>query len=109
MMADHNASGDSIQGLRQAGPYILAAALSAWGGIVSHLTRNKRKKFNPKELFLDIAISSFVGILTHLLCRWANLDGYMSAILIAVSGHMGTRALAGFESLRDRVLGMPKP
>lgn len=94
-----------IQALRQAGPYLLAIGLSAWGGIVANLTRNRKRKFSFRELLLDVIISSFVGVLTHLLCRWAKLDGYMSAILIAVSGHMGTRALAGFESLRDRILG----
>lgn len=105
-MDQNTGSGDSIQVLRHAGPYLMAIVLSAWGGIVASLTRNRRRKFSLRELLLDVVISSFVGILTHLLCRWANLDGYMSAILIAVSGHMGTRALAGFESLRDRVLGV---
>lgn len=105
-MAEHGQSTDGIQAIKHAGPYVMAIALSAWGGIVASLTRNRRRKFSLRELLLDVAISSFVGILTHLLCRWANLDGYMSAILIAVSGHMGTRALAGFETLRDRVLGI---
>lgn len=89
-------------------PYVSTIILSCWGGTVAHLTANKNKKFSPKLFFIDILVSAFAGILTHLLCNYAKINPEMSAVLIAVSGHMGTRAIVGLEILRNRVFGLPE-
>ena len=89
-------------------PYISTLVLSSWGGIVSYIQRMRvhSKKFSWKELGFDLTISSFAGLLTHFFCEYSNVSGAMSAILIAVSGHMGTRAIASFEKMRDRIFGI---
>lgn len=94
--------------LKQASPYISTFLLSSWGGVVSHIQRMRmaHRKFNIKELAFDLIISSFAGLLTYMFCSYSKIGGEMSAILIAISGHMGTRAIAGFERLRDRVFGI---
>lgn len=90
-------------------PYLSTLLLSCWGGIVSYIQRIRvrSRKFNVKELSFDLIISSFAGLLTHFFCEYSNVSGAMSAILIAVSGHMGTRAIASFEKMRDRIFGLP--
>lgn len=94
--------------LRQLLPYVTTLVLSCWGGFVSYIQRLRvhARKFSWRELGFDLIISSFAGLLTHLLCQYSHIDGYMSSVLIAISGHMGTRAIASFERIRDRVLGI---
>jgi len=89
-------------------PYLSTLFLSCWGGIVSYIERLRiyRSRFNWKDLTFDLVISSFAGLLTHFFCEYSNVGGSMSAILIAVSGHMGTRAIDGFEKMRDRIFGV---
>lgn len=88
-------------------PYLSTVLLACWGGAVSyvqHLQKGKRKMC-WRELLFDLIISSFSGVLTHFLCELVGIEGAKAAMLIAISGHMGTRAIAGFERLRDRVFG----
>lgn len=94
--------------LRQFLPYLSTLFLSCWGGIVSYIQRLRvhHSRFNWKDLTFDLVISSFAGLLTHFFCEYSNVGGSMSAILIAVSGHMGTRAIASFEKMRDRIFGV---
>jgi hypothetical protein len=89
-------------------PYLSTLFLSCWGGIVSYIQRLRihKSRFNWKDLTFDLVISSFAGLLTHFFCEYSNVGGSMSAILIAVSGHMGTRAIASFEKMRDRIFGV---
>ncbi len=97
-----------IEWVRQVLPYLSTLFLSCWGGIVSYIQRLRIKsaKFSWRELSFDLAISSFAGLLTHFFCEYSNVSGSMSAILIAISGHMGTRAIASFEKMRDRIFGV---
>jgi len=89
-------------------PYLSTLFLSCWGGVVSYIQRLRihRTKFNLRDLIFDLVISSFAGLLTHFFCEYSNVSGTMSAILIAVSGHMGTRAIASFERMRDKIFGL---
>lgn len=104
-----------IEWVRQVLPYLSTLFLSCWGGIVSYIQRLRIKsaKFSWRELSFDLLISSFAGLLTHFFCEYSNVSGSMSAILIAISGHMGTRAIVSFEKMRDRIFGLhdeqPKP
>ena len=97
-----------VEFFRQILPYLSTLFLSCWGGIVSYIQRLRihKSRFNWKDLTFDLVISSFAGLLTHFFCEYSNVGGSMSAILIAVSGHMGTRAIASFEKLRDRIFGL---
>lgn len=105
---DPNNSALFVEWLRQFMPYISTIFLSIWGGLVNHITtlRTGRKKFQIRELAFDLIVSTFAGLLTLFFCKSAGVSETMSAILIAVSGHMGTRAIAGFETLYKRVIGI---
>jgi hypothetical protein len=63
-----------------------------------------------RSFLLDYVICLFVGLVTHLLCEYAKLDGVMRSLLVAISAHMGTRAMMQYEAFRDRVFGsLPVP
>jgi hypothetical protein len=94
---------------RHALPYLSTFGLACWGGTVHYFQwiRKKNKRFSWRDLGIDLIVSSFAGVITHLACVWAGIDGAKSAMLIAVSGHMGTRAIAGFYSMYDRIVRQP--
>mgnify|MGYP001561466972 CR=1 FL=1 len=89
-------------------PYISTVFLSCWGGFVSYIQKVqiKTRRFSLKDLMFDLVISSFAGLLTHFFCTYAKIDDTIAAILIAISGHMGARAIISFERMRDRMFGI---
>ena len=105
---DPNNSALFVELMRQVMPYLSTIFLSTWGGLVNHITklRSGEKKFQAKELISDLVVSTFAGLITFYFCRAASVSETMSAVLVAISGHMGTRAIAGFETLYKRVMGI---
>jgi hypothetical protein len=80
-------------------------ALSAWGGIASYIRKVKVgviSRFSLFEIIGEIVISGFVGVLTFLLCEWSGIPQVLSAAIIGVSAHMGSRAMFAFETAADR-------
>lgn len=57
----------------------------------------KSKPFNIMELVGELATSAFAGVLTFLLCEYANIAPLMTAALVGISGHMGSRTIALME------------
>lgn len=81
--------------------------LSAWGGMVSYFHNLGRHglKFSLLRLFVDISTSAFVGILTYLLCRATIRSEEVTAAMVGISGHMGTRALFMLEKRYEKLFG----
>jgi hypothetical protein len=80
--------------------YAWVLGLSSLGGFVSFMNKLKKgqaRAFNIAEFLGEIATSAFAGIITFWLCESANFDKLLSACLIAISGHMGSRAIMLFE------------
>src|SRR3989338_594158 len=87
--------------------YAWVFVISSWGGVVSFYNKNKvghARPFNIAELIGEIATSAFVGVLTFWLCEAASIQPLVSAALIAISGHMGSRAIWQFERWAERRL-----
>ena len=86
--------------------------LSSWGGVVSFMRKRKSglvRAFNFSELFGEIFTSAGVGILTFFMCEYTNVPPLLSAVFIAVSGHMGPRALFGLEQVFEAKFGIKLP
>lgn len=78
--------------------------LSAWGGIASYIRKVRCgiiARFSLVEIIGDIVISAFVGVVTFLLCDSAGIPQGLSAAIIGVSAHMGSRAIFAFEVAAD--------
>lgn len=58
---------------------------------------------NFAELVGEISTSGFVGLLTFWLCQWQALDAMLSAVVIGVSAHMGSRALFAAEKVMEGI------
>lgn len=80
--------------------YAWVSLLAAWGGAVNFI-RNVRsghaRPFNFMELIGELMTSAFAGVITFWLCQAAELNGLITAAMIGISGHMGSRAIFHFE------------
>ena len=80
--------------------YVWVIALSVWGGVVSWVGKVRRGEVSPMsllELFAEVVVAGFVGMLTFWLCEAAEMAPLLTAALVGVSSHMGTRALFQLE------------
>lgn len=80
--------------------YAWVVFVAMWGGTVSFLRKvnvGAARPFNLTEFMGEIFTSGFVGVITFWMCEAANLDKLLSAAMVGVSGHMGSRAIFLFE------------
>ncbi len=85
--------------------YAWVAFVSALGGVAHFIHKVKTgvaRAFNFTELVGELIISAFAGMVTFWLCEWARIDPLLSAALIAISGHMGSRAIFLIEKMAER-------
>jgi hypothetical protein len=86
-------------------------ALSALGGAVNFVRKVKEgaaRAFNITELFGELITSGFAGLLTFWLCEWSSVSPLLSAVLIGISGHMGSRAIFRMEKWAEDKFGSVK-
>lgn len=91
--------------------YLWVAILSCWGGIANFCHKLKighSRTFNIAELIGELVISSFTGIITYYFCRATDVDEYVTAMLVGISGHMGSRAIFLIERKLLARLGFSK-
>jgi len=89
--------------------YLWVLALSVWGGVVNNIRKVKNgtlKRFSLAELIGDIAISGFIGVMTFYLCEYAGFEELLTAFLVGITSHMGTKGLSVLEDLAAKKLGI---
>ena len=81
--------------------WLWVIGLSSLGGMVSYLNTINKKKiaFSFARLCIEVLTSAFVGIVTFMLCDMAKFEWQLTASMVAISGHMGTRAIFKLESI----------
>ncbi len=89
--------------------YAWVFALSCLGGVTSFAAKvrtGKARWFNFTELLGELVTSAFAGILTFYLCQNAGFNGLLTAALVGIAGHMGSRAIFVMERFFERrILG----
>ena len=89
--------------------YVLMLGIAVLGGLVSWLTKVKKGEvaaWNILHLVGELATSAFAGLLAFWICDWGNLAPLLTASLVGIAGHMGTRAISAFESFAQRRWGV---
>lgn len=89
--------------------YLWVTALALWGGVVRYIQKlraGETTRFNFTELVGELVISAFSGIITFYLCEAAELNTLITAGLVGISGHMGSRALFLVENTMKRRFGL---
>jgi CHASE2 domain-containing sensor protein len=92
--------------------YLWVIVWSAAGGIVSFrqkMLRGDARAFNMVEFIGEVTTSSFVGVISFWLCEYSEVPKLLEAVIIAVSGHMGTRAIFIFERYLMKKFGVEEP
>lgn len=87
-------------------------ALSAWGGLAAWIRKRNEgtaRPFNFMELVGEIFISAFAGLITFFLGESAGINPLITAALVGISGHMGSRAIFLLESWAERKFSVAKP
>lgn len=81
-------------------PIALASCLAAVGGAVQYLNQIDKLglKFNILKFLLEIFTSGFVGVVSFMLCDSAGFGWELTAAVVAISGHMGARAILLIET-----------
>jgi hypothetical protein len=88
--------------------YLWVWGLAIMGGIVSYHQKVRRgnAKYSIAEFLGEVVTSAFAGVLTFYLCQASGIGQLLTAALVGVSGHMGSRALAILERmLKDKIKG----
>ena len=89
--------------------YAWGFALACLGGATSFAAKVRTgaaRWFNLTELLGELFTSAFAGVITFYLCEAANMHGLMTAALVGIAGHMGSRAIFVMERFfEQRVLG----
>lgn len=81
--------------------WIWMLLLSVWGGLVNYIRKvreGESQKWSLSEIFGEIVISGFAGIITYLLCSSQGFDPLLTAAMAGISGHMGSRAIFMLEN-----------
>lgn len=85
--------------------YTWVMLIAAAGGAVNFhrkMREGATRAFNVTEFIGEIFTSAFAGVVTFWLCEWSGVAPLLSAVLIAISGHMGSRAIFGIEKWAER-------
>lgn len=80
--------------------YFWVTALAAWGGAVNWMRKRKSgdtRPFNFMELIGELMTSAFAGVVTFWLCEWSGIHSLVTAAMVGISGHMGSRTIYLFE------------
>ena len=88
-------------------PTLWMIAISMTGGAVSFYQKvrsGKARAFNIAELVGEMFVSGFVGIVTFWICQYYGVNQYLTAAGVAISGHMGTRAIFLAEQFVEKKL-----
>lgn len=76
--------------------YAWVLVLASWGGAVNWFRKSKAENFsrvNIMEFIGELATSAFTGVLTFWGCEAAGFAPLWTAVLVGISGHMGSRAI----------------
>lgn len=77
-------------------PTLWMTVVAAAGGFFSFYGKYKAGKvraFNVTELIGEVVVSVAVGLVTFWICKGFGVNEWLTAAGVALSGHMGTRAI----------------
>ncbi len=95
------------------GQYGAMLGTALLGGLVSWWAKVRKGEASAWALHTligELCTSAFAGLLAFWLCEWASTPQLLTISLVGIAGHMGTRAIAAFETWAQAKLGhQPHP
>jgi hypothetical protein len=77
------------------------AIVAGAGGLVNFYQKvktGKARAFNIPEFIGEVVVSAAVGIVTYWVCKGLEINEYLTVAGVAITGHMGARAIFVLES-----------
>lgn len=91
--------------------YAWVAALASWGGVVGYIRKVNTgviHRYSLTEFVGEIVTSAFAGMITFWMCEAAGVSALITAAMVGISGHMGSRAIYQIETwAQARLHGNP--
>ena len=81
------------ESLTKLGPVILVALL---GGAVAFYRKVKEgaaRAFNFTEFIGEMLTSALAGVLFYWFCQYAEMNPWLTAAIVGIAGHMGSRGM----------------
>lgn len=91
--------------------YFWVLLLGAWGGIVNNIRKvrsHELKRFSFWELLGDLLISGFLALIAFWICEAHDVPQLVTAPIVGITAHMGTRSLVLLERMIARYLKVEK-
>lgn len=92
--------------------YGLVLAVALLGGLVSWGAKVRAgtvQAWHLMSLVGELSTSALAGLLCFWLCEWQGFNPLLTASLVGIAGHMGTRALAMAEQVAEKRWGVTAP
>lgn len=85
--------------------YAFLLGVALLGGLVSWITKVRKGQAQPWNLMAltgELFTSAFAGLLMFWMCAAADVSPLITAGLVGIAGHMGTRAITELEKFAER-------
>lgn len=89
--------------------YLWVFGVAMMGGVANYIRKVKAgqaEKFSVMEVIGEIFTSGFSGLITFWFCEATGIDPLLTAVFVGIAGHMGSRAIALFEDVLKRRMGV---
>lgn len=90
-------------------PTLWMVAIAALGGVANFYQKvktGKARAFNVMELIGEVLVSAFVGLVTFWICKGYGVNEWLTAASVAITGHMGSRAIFIAEQYLENKIGV---
>ena len=91
--------------LRQYGLVLAVALLGGLASWVAKVRGGTVQAWSLMSLVGELCVSALAGLLCFWLCEWRDFSPLLTASLVGIAGHMGTRALMGAEKVLEKRFG----
>lgn len=84
--------------------YLWVLGLSLLGGAAAFARKvqmGHARAWNIAEFLGEIVISAAAGMITFFMCSWSGFSPFLTAALVGIAGHMGSRAIFRLEGMFD--------
>lgn len=95
--------------LTQIFPWAWVVFLAMWGGTVNFIQKVRTgevSRWSITEFIGELVTSGFAGVLTYMICQWGGINAWITAALVGIAGHMGSRAIFRMERWMIRKFGV---
>jgi hypothetical protein len=102
----------SWDGFRELLPVLFIALLGGLVAFINKVRSGDTRPFNVAEFAGEMIISGFSGVLAFWICSGFDINSWLTAAIVGISGHMGSRGIFMFEKWAEaklNELGLTKP